>query len=67
MKKENMLLQAAANEIINLRKENMMKGARLQMFDDLMLLLRTSPGYGGMESRPDIVREIDEHLKNNPE
>lgn len=62
-----MLLQSAADEIIRLRADNAAKGARLQMFDDMMLLLRTSPGYGGMESRPDIVRDINEHIKNNPD
>ena len=40
------LLKQASEEIRSLRNRNQYQSGRLQMFDDMMLMLRTTPGYG---------------------
>ncbi len=58
------LLQRAKNEIAGLRKENQLMAARLGVFDDMMMLLKSAPvypPYGGMS--PDIVYEIDKAIE----
>lgn len=64
MTTEQCLLQDSVIEIRNLRAQNNHMSARLQMFDDLMLMFRTSPAYGGMQMSPDIAREIEKHLES---
>jgi hypothetical protein len=53
------LLKKASEEIKGLRKQNMLQGARLSMFDDMMLVLRVRAPEYGMTSCPDIVSQID--------
>ena len=58
------LLLSAKNEIVSLRSQNQLMAARLGVFDDMMMLLKTAPvypGYGGMS--PDIVYEIDKAIE----
>lgn len=54
------LLQRAKGEIVSLRNQNQLMAARLGVFDDMMMLLKSAavyPGYGAMS--PDVVYEID--------
>ena len=68
MEKEIMLLQAASTEIKTLRANNRYQSGRLQMFDDMMLLLRTAPGYGASQGMsPDLVFEIDRFIDSENE
>lgn len=65
MQKE--LLQDASKEILRLRRDNSIYSARLQMFDDMMLLFRTQPSWGsGMVSGAgeDIAWRIERFIKN---
>ena len=63
-KEKDRLLLEAANTITNLRHQNQQQGLRLAMFDDLKTLLHTRPSYGeGVGMAPDIVFEINNHLK----
>lgn len=58
------LLQRASSEIKGLRSQNQLMAARLGVFDDMMMVLKTPavyPGYGGMS--PDIVYEIDKAIE----
>ena len=60
------LLQRAKEEIIILRSQNQIMAARLGVFDDMMMLLKSSPvypSYGAMH--PDIVYEIDKAVGDN--
>lgn len=60
------LLEDAAKHILSLRRENSIYSARLQMFDDIMLLFRTQPSWGGMMSNgqgEDIVWRIENFIK----
>lgn len=62
-KEKDSLLARALGEIKVLRNENREQAIRLQMFDDLKLLLHTRPNHGeGMAMSPDIVYEIRQHL-----
>lgn len=58
------LLNEAAGEITRLRAQNQMQGARLQMFDDLMLVFRSAPNYpqSGMMAE-DIVWKLNQAVK----
>ncbi len=54
------LLKSASAEIKGLRNRNQLQGIRLQMFDDMMLLLRTTPGYGASQGMgEDVAWQID--------
>lgn len=64
MKTENEMLQAAANEIKSLRRQNQMMAARLEVFDNCMLLLKTRPDYPSQGMSPDLVWSIETHLEN---
>lgn len=58
------LLQRAQNEIKTLRSQNQLMAARLGVFDDMMMLLKTPAVYPpcGMMS-PDVVYEIDKAIE----
>lgn len=61
------LLQYAATEIKSLRRQNELMNARLEMFDNMMAVLHTTPASkynGGMS--PDIVYEIDKYITSQP-
>ncbi len=63
MTKELQLLQDASKELKTLRQRNNYQSGRLQMFDDMMLLLRTAPGYGTSQGMgEDLVWQIDQHI-----
>lgn len=66
MKQEIKLLQEAANEIKQLRQENAIMGARLDMFDKMILLFETMPAYRGMQMGEDLVRKIEKHIETEP-
>ena len=54
------LMKRAAAELKWLRSENLEQRNRLQMFDDVMFLLRTNTGGGGMSAtNMDTVRELE--------
>ena len=58
------LLLSAKNEIVALRSQNQLMAARLGVFDDMMMLLKSAPvypTYGGMS--PDLVYEIDKAIE----
>lgn len=57
------LLQQSAQEIKSLRKQNELMTARLDMFDDMMMLFSTIPAQSGRTMSPDIVYEIEKHLE----
>lgn len=58
-----LLLKQSSEEIKSLRNRNQYMSGRLQMFDDMMLLLRTSPGYGGsMGMVEDIAWKLDNEV-----
>lgn len=65
MKSEKeLLLESAAAEIKQLRHHNGLMSARLQMFDDVMLLFRTPPMYSTHGMTEDLVYRIEQHLKS---
>jgi len=63
--KEVSLLKEAAREIEQLRNQNRIMSARLDMFDNIQVMLRTDYQSGrSMGMVPDIVWEINRHLEN---
>jgi len=66
MKEEIELLKQASGEIKQLRKENELMGARLDMFDKMMTLFHTEPNRRGKGMSPDLVFEIDKFIADNP-
>ena len=60
--KEQDLLQRAINEIKQLRSQNSLMNARLDMFDKMMVLFHTQPAYAGGQMSPDLVWEMEKHL-----
>lgn len=65
MKEQNELLQRAANEIRQLRSQNQLMAARLDMFDSLMLLFRTEPNFERNGMGEDIVWQIEKTIASN--
>lgn len=61
-KETEAVLEEARNEIVQLRQRARMQGARLQMFDDMMLLFRSKPDYGAEGMSPDVVSRIEKHM-----
>lgn len=61
---EKQLLEKSAIEIAQLRNQNTFMSARLNMFDNIMTLLSTNMNRGGMESKSDILGEIQQYLKD---
>lgn len=58
------LLQLAKSEISSLRNQNQLMAARLGVFDDMMMLLRTAPAYppyGVMH--PDALYAIEKGIE----
>jgi hypothetical protein len=56
---EIQLLKGASQQIKNLRRDNLVMSARLDMFDQMMLLFNTSPANRGYCMSPDITYDID--------
>lgn len=63
MEKEHQLLKEAANEIRNLRGQNQLMNARLEMFDCMMAVLNTDIARKSQGMSPDLVWEIEKHLE----
>ena len=59
------LLEESVIEIKQLRHQNSLMAARLQMFDDVMLLFKSVPNYPTMGYSEDLVWKIERHLKNS--
>lgn len=62
MDTELLLLSEVSFEIKRLRKDNDIMRARLEMFDDMMLLFKTRPSDTGVSMSPDILYQIDKHI-----
>lgn len=61
------LLEDSKKEILRLRRDNSIYVARLQMFDDMMLLFRTQPSWGSgilREAGEDVIWRIENLIKN---
>jgi hypothetical protein len=56
------LLKSVLLEIETLRKQNQIMRARLDMFDDMMRLLHTTPAHKSEGMSPDIAYEVKKRL-----
>lgn len=67
--KELELLKSASFEIANLRRQNELMRARLDMFDSINAILHTDVARKQEGFIPDVLAAIDQHLweVNNPE
>lgn len=61
-KNTKQLLQQASDEIKQLRYENQMMSARLEVFDNVMLLFKSYPRETGIIAKPDICYDIKKYL-----
>lgn len=64
------LLRDANFEIRQLRKQNELMRARLDMFDSVMMLLHSTPSHESRGMTEDVAWKIDKFLaenENNPE
>lgn len=64
-----MLLREANFEIKQLRKENDIMRARLDMFDSVMMLLHSTPAHKSVGMAEDVTWKIEKFLaenENNP-
>ena len=59
------LLQRASFEIRNLRNANQIMAARLEVFDTMTAIFKTSPRNDGMGMAPDLVWEIERRLEES--
>lgn len=64
MNQELQMLKYATKEIEQLRVENKVMGARLNMFDNIMMLLSIEPQRNGMMCSPDVVHDLKKHIDN---
>lgn len=60
---EQQLLEKSASEIRMLRSQNQVLSARLNMFDQMMVLLNTQPHQVFAAAGRDIAYEIDRYVK----
>lgn len=65
MDQSNDLLKSAALEIKQLRTQNNLMAARLEVFDKMMLLLHTAPNYPSQVMGEDLVWKIDKYIAAN--
>lgn len=63
--REKELMLCAAEEIGQLKEANTEMGARLQMFDDVMMLLRTEPKRNGYGYSEDIRGQLIKYVESN--
>lgn len=61
---ETKLLKESVNEITDLRRQNELMSARLQMFDSMMLMFNTAPNYGNRGMGEDLVWKINKHIES---
>jgi len=59
------LLRQSAHDIKFLREQNKIMKVRLDMFDDCMALLSVRVERSGQGVSPDLVWEIEKHIKDN--
>lgn len=62
MTQEIELLKSASVEIKNLRRQNELMEARLDMFDNMMAVLHTPIAQKNRGMSPDLVWEIDKFI-----
>lgn len=62
LKEATQLLESARQEITQLRQQNNIMGARLEMFDSVMLLFRTEPNFPRMGMSEDVNYRIEKFL-----
>lgn len=67
MTTDQQLLREAVFEIKQLRKQNEIMSARLDMFDKCMLIFQSAPAYQSQGMSPDLVWQIEKHLTENIE
>jgi len=63
MKQEIVLLQAAAQEIKDLRRQVEIMSTRLEMFDNMMAILNARVPQQGMTHRVDPLADIEKFLE----
>lgn len=56
------LLIESASEIRQLRKDNQVMAARLDMFDKMMALFNTPPHYAPLGMKEDVVYKLDKAI-----
>lgn len=61
------LLKESANEIKSLRRRLELQHARLQMFDDMMLIFCSEPRRYGQGETIDVAWKIDKFIEANKE
>ena len=59
---KNQLLERAVHEITKLRRENELMNARLNMFDNILMIMHTEPHRSGEGQAIDLVWEINQNL-----
>lgn len=64
MEKELELLSRANAEIKNLRRQNELMNARLEMFDSINAILHTQVASQSQGMSPDLVWEIDKFISS---
>lgn len=62
MKTEIELLKRSVHEIRELRNQNALMDARLEMFDKMFTLFITSPVHSGHGMSPDLAIEIENFI-----
>ena len=62
MKKEIELLKRSVHEIRELRNQNVLMDARLEMFDKMFTLFTTEPAHSGLGMSPDLAIEIENFI-----
>jgi hypothetical protein len=67
MKEETQMLREAAMEIKNLRRQNELMAARLDVFDSMMAVLHTPIAMKSQGMSPDLVWEIEKYLDKQPQ
>lgn len=63
--KDSLLAQAAA-EIRSLRSQNQIMAAKLEVFDGMMMMLKTQPFYQSVGMSLDLVWQIEKALQTPP-
>lgn len=67
MEDELLMLREAANEIKNLRRQNELMSARLDVFDSMMAVLHTPIATKSQGMSPDLVWKIEKYLDKQPQ
>jgi hypothetical protein len=62
MTEEQKMLQRASSDIKFLRQQNSILQGKMQMFDDIMLLVKANRNYGESFTPPGVEYDIDKYL-----